>query len=158
MKKIIYISIFVFCCFNNKINAQIPELNEEIVDFVTSVIGTKVDRGECWDLAAKALNKFDAKWNGQYIYGERVNYKKDTIFPGDLIQFKNVKLQYRKGNQIFKESMKKHTAIVYEVLGDGVFRIAHQNTSVGGKKVIVNTLDVSDLKKGKLCFYRPVKK
>ncbi len=157
MYKVKNIVIIIFFCVFFKTNAQIPELNSEITEYVQSVIGTKVDRGECWDLAASALNMHNAKWDGQFVYGKRLNPQKDTVFPGDIIQFKNVKLRYQKGNQVFKESMKKHTAIVYEVLGAGVYRIAHQNTSVGGRKVVITSLDISTLKRGRLFFYRPVK-
>ncbi len=158
LKNIHTIIICVIILFTgNSLSAQPPELNKSIKEYADSVIGTQVGRGECWDLAAQALNQHNAKWDGQYKYGKPLDPEQDTIYAGDIIQFKNVKLEYNKGMQIIKESMKKHTAIVYEVLSKGVYRIAHQNTTLGGKKVIITTFAINTMKRGKLYFYRPVK-
>ena len=130
-------------------------MNKKIIQYVKSVIGTQVDRGECWDLANQALIRNKAQWDGEYKYGKAVNPEKDEIFPGDLIQFKNVKLTYKVGNTIYKETMKHHTAIVYKVLAKGKYELAHQNTGFSGRKVGISTLDLSTVTKGKLYFYRP---
>jgi hypothetical protein len=135
---------------------KIPELNKKIVHYVKSVIGTQVDRGECWDLANQALKRNHAKWDGEYVYGNPIDPKKDEVLPGDLIQFKNVKVTYRVGNTFYKETMAHHTAIVYKVLAHGKYEIAHQNTGFSGRKVGVSSLDLSTVTKGKLFFYRPV--
>jgi hypothetical protein len=135
---------------------NIPELNQEIIEYVNTVIGKKVDRGECWDLAYQALTRNDAQWDGEYVYGKRVNPLKDQIFPGDIIQFKGVKLQYQKGNTVYKETMPHHTAIVYKVIRKGVFELAHQNTGFSGKKVGISQLNIRDVVKGKMQFYRPI--
>ena len=39
------------------------ELNEKIVAFVDKVAGTRVGRGECWDLAQEALDANLADWS-----------------------------------------------------------------------------------------------
>jgi hypothetical protein len=134
---------------------KLPELNKKIIKYVKSVIGTQVDRGECWDLANQALTRNHAKWDGEYQYGKPIDPKKDDVLPGDLIQFKNVKVTYKVGNTIYKEIMAHHTAIVYKVLGPGKFEIAHQNNGFSGRKVGISSLDISTVTKGKMYFYRP---
>ena len=145
------ISVFSAIAQDNKI----PELNKKIIKYVKSVVGTQVDRGECWDLANQALTRNHAKWDGAYEYGKPINPKKDVVYPGDLIQFKNVKVTYKVGNTIYKEVMAHHTAVVYKVLGPGKYEIAHQNNGFSGKKVGISSLDLSNVTKGKLFFYRP---
>jgi hypothetical protein len=135
---------------------KIPVLNKKIVSYVKSVIGIQVDRGECWDLANEALTKNNARWDGEYKYGELLDLKKDEVFPGDIIQFKNVKVTYTVGNAIYKETMAHHTAIVYRVISKGKYELAHQNTGFSGRKVGLSTLDLSTVIKGKMYFYRPV--
>ncbi|MDZ7605694.1 MAG: hypothetical protein U5K79_08915 [Cyclobacteriaceae bacterium] len=116
-----------------------------------------------WILAAQALEYAGAFHNRSsvktvYVYGEVVEPEKKIIYPGDIIQMKNVKLQYTKGNGIYTETMDHHTAIVFKVIGKGDFEIAHQNTSFSGRKVGKSTLRLEDIKGGKLIFYRPILK
>lgn len=162
MRKYIFITLILAGISLNiqAINAaeNIPELNRKIVEYVESVIGEQVDRGECWDLAFQALNRNNAEWDGQYKYGKELNIKKDQLLPGDIIQFKNVKVQYRDGNTIYKETMAHHTAIVYKVLDGGVLELAHQNTGFSGRKVGLSNLDLETVTSGKMWFYRPVGK
>lgn len=136
---------------------SIPPLNKQVIEYVNSVIGKQVDRGECWDLANQALIRIDAVWDRKYAYGKLLNPKKDEIYPGDMIQFDGVKLEYQKGNMIFKEEMKHHTAVVYKVIEPGVYQLAHQNTSFSGRKVGLSELRLESVKKGKMKFYRPTK-
>lgn len=137
---------------------NIPELNKQVIEFVKTTIGTKVDRGECWDLANKALTLIKADWDLEYKYGKLVNPKNDIIYPGDIIQFEGVKVKYKKGNTTYTESMEHHTAIVYRVIEKGVYELAHQNTGFSGRKVGLSTLDISTIIKGKMSIYRPIKK
>lgn len=148
----------VFFCFNGVSQDSIPELNKKVIDFVKTTIGKQVDRGECWDLANKALTLIKADWDLQYKYGNPVNHKKETVYPGDIIQFEGVKVKYKKGNTTYTESMDHHTAIVYRVISPGVFELAHQNTGFSGRKVGLSTLDISTIIKGKMSIYRPVLK
>ncbi|HKL09361.1 MAG TPA: hypothetical protein VJ896_11345 [Bacteroidales bacterium] len=137
---------------------KIPELNRQIVEYVKTVIGKKVDRGECWDLANQALQKVDADWDRSFVYGNPVDPEKDEIFPGDIIQFENVVIKYKKENAYYTETMGQHTAIVYKVKKEGVYEIAHQNTQFSGRKVGISTLDINTVVDGKMYFYRPTKK
>jgi hypothetical protein len=141
----------------------VPALNMKIIEFVNQSMGKTVGAGECWDLAAIALDYADAYHDRSsektiYIFGKEVDPEANTIYPGDIIQMKNVKLQYNKDNAIYTEHMDHHTAIVYKVNGKGDYEIAHQNTSFSGRKVGRSTLRLEDMKSGKLIFYRPISK
>src|SRR5258708_3808675 len=95
MKKIISILLTIFW-LSSQAKSPIPPFNQRIIDFVNTVMGKKVGRGECWDLAHDALNKNDAKWDGSLKFGKLVDPQKDTIYPGDVIQFQNVVLKYER--------------------------------------------------------------
>jgi hypothetical protein len=147
--------LFLFILAVNSALAQTPVINQKIVDYVKTVIGTRVDRGECWDLAHEALTLVNAQWDHKYKYGDEVNPGKDSIYPGDLIHFDRVTLSYKKGKALYTEDYPQHTAIVYRVLGPGEYEIAHQNTSFSGKKVGLSILRLKDKRSGKWKFYRP---
>ena len=89
------------------INTNIPEINQDIIKYVDKVIGKKVARGECWDLAAAALDYAGAYLDRStqksiYIFGKEINPKNEQVFPGDIIQIENAKLEYTKDNGIFR--------------------------------------------------------
>ena len=154
-----YILIAVFAALSMKSNAQcdsISPLNKEIISYVTSQLNKKVGRGECWDLASYALNKVGAKWDGLYVYGRKL-MPGECIQPGDIIQFKNVKLSYSIGKQTFTEDMKQHTAIIFAVKNADEVVLAHQNTGFSGKKVGKSPLVFSTIYKGTYSIYRPEK-
>jgi hypothetical protein len=140
---------------------DIPEINKKITLYIDQVIGKQVDRGECWDLAAAALD-FGGGYLDRsnqksiYIFGETIDPRSDKVYPGDIIQFEGVVLEYQEKNMIITEKMPHHTAIIYKVQDDGHYVIAHQNTRTYGRKVGLTELKLDDLKKGKLIFYRPV--
>ena len=156
---LLFMSVAVFAFAQQKQGKEqpIPELNQQIIKYVSSVIGKQVDRGECWDLANQALTRVNANWDRAFVYGRKINPKRDMVYPGDIIQFKNVKVEYREGNTTYRQEMKQHTAIVYKVLRKGVYELAHQNTGFSGRKVGLSKFDLSTVKKGRMWFYRPVK-
>ena len=135
-------------------NPALPALNASIVEYVKTTIGKKVDRGECWDLANQALTRANAVWTFPNQFGKVVDPQKDTIYPGDLIQFTNVKMKSSNGETW---TFPKHTAIVYEVISPGVYKIAEQNVN-GKRKVQIDDLIFKDKVAGKMIFYRPVPK
>ena len=158
MKKV-FATIFIFTIFFFQAYAQhIPELNQKIVDYVTTQIGKKVDYGECWDLAYEALTQNNCAWNGKYQYGKKLDPKTDSIYPGDLLQFYNVSLKYKKNGEIYKESFQLHTAIIYSIKGKGYYEIAHQNNSYSGRRVGISELDIRNKISGTIEFFRPVAK
>jgi hypothetical protein len=150
--------LFFFICFYLLpviSDAQIPALNAIILDYVKTVIGKKVGKGECWDLAHDALTIANAQWDQQYAFGKEINPLKDSVFPGDLIHFKKVVLKYEKNNALYTENYPQHTAIIYKIISAGEYQIAHQNTDFSGKKVGLSTIRLADKKSGKMQFYRP---
>jgi hypothetical protein len=142
--------------FSNE-NEEIPPMNRVIVDYVNSVMGTQVDRGECWDIANRALKLADAKWDGMYKYGKPVDYMNEPIFPGDIIHFQGVVIKQVQGFSTITETMEQHTAIILKVYGKGIYELAHQNTSFSGRKVGKSPIDLNGLQKGTVIVYRPVK-
>jgi hypothetical protein len=157
MKKNFLILIIAFF-FMNIANAQdtIPKPNAEIVKYVSTVIGQQVDRGECWDIANQALTRINAKWDKKFVYGKLLNPEKEIVYPGDIVQFKNVllKTEFPDGSWE-EETMEQHTAIIYRVITKGEYELAHQNTGFSGRKVGLSTIKLSSLKKGKIYIYRP---
>lgn len=151
----LFICYLGFTCYSQD---SIPTLNKQIIEYVRSTIGKKVDRGECWDLANKALTLNNAEWDLKYKYGNLLNPKKDIIYPGDIIQFEGVKVKYKKGNSTYTESMEHHTAIVFRIVDKGIYELAHQNTGFSGRKVGLSILDISTIIKGRMSIYRPTKK
>jgi hypothetical protein len=158
IRSIFIASLLILFSFQIWAQKGTPELNKKIIKYVNSVIGKQVDRGECWDLANQALNQNNAKWNGEYVYGKPIDPEKDEVFPGDIIQFEKVKVKYTKGNTITTETMGHHTAIVYKVYKKGKYQLAHQNTGFSGRKVGLSDLELENVIKGKMKFYRPQSK
>lgn len=130
---------------------ETPELNKKIISFCDKHMNKKVGKGECWDLAAEALNSSGAKWSPPYAFGKELNDKKDIVYPGDIIQFEKVKLVYP--DESWKE-FPQHTAIIYKTSGKGQYTIAEQNSN-GKRFVILTDIDLNFLKKGKYTIYRP---
>jgi hypothetical protein len=129
------------------------EVQDKIVAYCLDHIGKKVDRGECWDLAAAALNYAEAKWSPPFNFGTKYDYKKEAIQAGDIIQFERVTISIPNGEY----NVPHHTAIVVKSYGGLKCQIAHQN--VDGKKTVqLLDLDFSQVKKGKIQFYHPVGK
>lgn len=131
-----------------------PPTNIKIVEYVNTVIGKKVGRGECWDLANEALTYANAKWEFPTKFGKPIDYKKEQVLAGDLIQINNVVMQSRTDTSLVKWKMVEHTAIVYSTLDKTHIRIAEQNVN-GVRKVMLSNWNLNDVKSGKLQFYRP---
>lgn len=159
------ISFLILTCLPLSAGSQndIPDVNNRVISYVKTVIGSTVGRGECWDLADQALTSADAQFDKTsqstiYTFGKLYNPEKEKVLPGDIIQFENVKVSYKEENMIFTENYKHHTAIVYDVKENGSLRLAHQNTSFGGRKVALSKFNSENVKKGKLLFYHPIPK
>ncbi|MFN5664402.1 MAG: hypothetical protein ACK461_04385 [Bacteroidota bacterium] len=156
--KIIY-NIICFCflalftlSFTKRKN--VPETNHKIISFVKGVTGKKVGKGECWDLAAGALNAAGAKWTPPYAFGKLVDYKKEEIIPGDIIQISNIVMESRSDNAITRWKMVQHTAILFEIGIKGSVQVAEQNVN-DVRKVMISTWNLNDIKSGRMQFYRP---
>lgn len=152
-------SVIFFLCTNQAFSQSlVPPLNQKVIAYVKTTIGTQVNRGECWDLAYEALTRNEAMWDWAYEYGEKIDHKHDTVFPGDIVQFENVVMKYQKGNMLITETMDHHTAIVYRVIDaeNLIFELAHQNTEFSGRKVGLSEFNLNFVTKGTVMFYRPV--
>jgi hypothetical protein len=132
-----------------------PAINQRIVELADAEMNKKVGTGECWDLAKMVLDATGAFWDGYEVYGTLIDHNEECIYPGDIIQFKNVKIEWEEGIYTYSEQMKHHTAIVHEVKEDGTIVLIHQNTGQHGRKVGTSEFRINDMKKGKLMVYRP---
>jgi hypothetical protein len=152
------VPVLILVFLSSFVCGEIPALNQKVYNYVKINLGKKIGRGECWDVAAEALNNAGATWDGHFEFGKKIDPLIDCVYPGDVIQFKNVRVKYQKGNTFYVEEMDQHTAIVYEVKEKGSFVIAEQNTSRLGRKVGLNDFKLENLAKGKVEFFRPEKK
>ena len=131
-----------------------PTLNQNIIGFVKSQLNKKVGRGECWDLAANALNTHKAKWDGLYKYGRKVDPSSECVYAGDIVQFEKVVMEYNTSDGKMMEEMPHHTAVIYKVESQGQYIIAHQNYNYN-RKVVLTPINLANIKKGKAMIYRP---
>lgn len=134
---------------------SIPKLNKDVLKFALEKKGKKVDRGECWDLIKYALDAADVKWDGLEGYGTEISWKKDCVYPGDIIRFDKVKITYKIGNTTYTETMHHHVAVIYEIKNKDEWLVLDQNTEQNGKKVGISTVRITALKSGKVRVYRP---
>lgn len=154
MKSILlFSSLFISLAVAAQCDSVSP-LNLKIVELTKAKMGKKVMRGECWDLAKYVLNEAKCNWDGGYVYGAELK-KSACLMPGDVIQFKNVKIQYQEGRTKFTELMTHHTAIIYEVINSDEVVLIHQNTGYTGRKVGTSKLRFSTIVKGSYKIYRP---
>ena len=133
-------------------------LNGKIIDFVNKVMGTTVGRGECWDLAQQALDQNLADWARPTRFGLPLNPETDEIKAGDIIQFHNLKITGQlPGGVIRFESLgaPDHTAVIYKVLGNKRYTLAHQNVR-GIRRVIKGDINLANVTSGTYWIYRPV--
>jgi hypothetical protein len=151
-KPLILIATLVLCSFTAQ---HLPATNQKVLEYVKSVVGKKVDRGECWDLANGALTYANAKWEFPTKFGRPYDYKKEPILAGDLIQINNVMMESRTDTSMMRWKMIEHTAIVYETGSEKMkIKVAEQNLN-GLRKVALSNWNLNDLKSGKMQFYRP---
>jgi hypothetical protein len=134
------------------------ELNGRIIEYVTTVMGTTVGRGECWDLAQEALDQNLADWIRPTNYGRHLNPETDAIKAGDIIQFRSLKItEHLPGGVTKWETFgaPDHTAIIYKVLGKKQYTLAHQNVR-GIRSVLTSDINLAKATSGKYWIYRPV--
>ena len=125
-------------------------VGDKIVEYTLSKEGKKIDRGECWDLVSEALNRSGANWDPPTGFGDKIDYTKDEVLPGDIIELKNAKISADNWTYQFPQ----HYAVIVEVLGDRRYRIGHQNYN-NKRKVGLMELNLNYLRKGKVTVYRP---
>jgi hypothetical protein len=134
-------------------------INKRIIQYVNQHVDQKIGRGECWDLAAAALNSAGAVWNQGQIFGKKINYQAgECLSPGDIIQFENVNLSYEKNNSQYTESYIHHTAIIHAIGTNGALMIAQQNTSDHGRRVSLDSFNFNHVKSGSIFIFRAQQK
>jgi len=135
-----------------------PELNQKIISFVNANMGKRIGKGECWDVVAAALNSVGAKWDKRFNFGKPVDYKKDCVFPGDIIQLNDAMMHDEpvKGVHVYDE-YPQHSAIIIEVKNTGEYILADQNYGIGKNKLNTHPINLKNLAKGTVKVYRPVK-
>lgn len=133
---------------------QLPEVNRQVLAFVDAHMGKRVGRGQCWDLAAAALQAAHAHWDGQYQFGTPLGPGAEVL-PGDIIQFEGVVTEDPSPHGRFYQSMSHHTAIVHAVHANGRYTLVHQNFGRAGRKVSLTELETEHIVKGTFTIYRP---
>ncbi len=131
--------------------------NKDVLTFTKQAIGTRVGRGECWDLAQQALNFSGSIWRKPHHFGFPLK-KGEPILPGDIIQFDSLRLEWKRGNQTGWKQLgfPQHTSIIYAVK-DSQIQLAHQNIN-GVKKVVLELIDLKHIISGSYKIFRPYKK
>lgn len=145
-----------------RVKAKLPanfeglNINRKIIAFVDSHMGQKVGTGECWDLAQEALEYNLADWERPVTFGRLLDPQKDTVLPGDIIQFKSVTITTKteQSTRVEKVGAPDHTAVVYEVKGKLHYMLAHQNLG-GVKKVKVTEMNLGNTTAGQYWIWRP---
>jgi hypothetical protein len=84
----------------------------------------------------------------------RDSYQDACVFPGDIIQFENVKAKYVENGVSYQEIMLHHTAIIQKVMDKNRFILIHQNYQ-SKKKVVTSHFDIQTMTQGKIEIFRP---
>ena len=137
--------------------AECHALNKQILGYAKSKLGQRVGRGECWDLAQAALDHHHATWKRPFNFGKRLG-SYDSARVGDIIQFKNAQVKWRRGNSwgTMTLGVPHHTAMIYGINGSEL-RLIHQNVQ-GVRKVVAGTrVNLKEVVSGSYAVYRPVK-
>lgn len=130
------------------------ELNKKIVDFVNRHMGQQVGDGECWSLAAAAMDAAGAQPPQEYVFGRELASKEEW-WPGDIIQFTSCVFKQpmpRGGWEIFEAGVPNHTA-VYLGRRDGKALIGQQNV-LGNRTVQTGLIDFNCMISGHYKVYR----
>jgi len=148
--------------------------NQKVYEWARSKLGQKVDRGECWDLANRALQHAGAQSstttgeNDDYVWGPTVAVQ--AAVPGDILQLRDhvvtttvttdVTFEDGSGYEDSKESTitrQHHTAVVAENKGAFGLVILEQNVDPGGKKVQRHSLPLAGSRPAATTEFRSMK-
>lgn len=146
------ISLILFALASEAPAQSATDVHTKIVEYTLSKEGKRVNRGECWDLVAEALDYAGADWQRPRGFGEKIDYEKDPVLPGDIIEFR--KARFEAPDRRSGYEMPEHFAVIVEVQGPGRFRIGHQNYN-RKKRVGFAEVDMAHKKSGRVTIYRP---
>ncbi len=136
---------------------EIPAFNKKILNFAQKNMGKPIGRGECWDVVAEALNSNHAKWDNHFVFGKAIDYKKDCVYPGDLIQLKDaLMLDESVEGAIVYDEYPQHSAIILKVINQQEYILADQNFGIGKNKLNSHPINLKNLKRGSVQVYRPI--
>jgi hypothetical protein len=134
------------------LEANTPQLNQQVVEFVRQRIGQMIGNGECSTAADEALKSLKAKQLGLYHWGRQLG-EQEAWLPGDIVNLYSAKFANKSG-QVYM-GFSGHTAIVEEIISPDVLHILHQNFGEAGKQISRATLNLSDLQSGSVIGFRP---
>lgn len=135
------------------LEANVPDPNVEVVEFVARHEGKPIGNGTCWTAAKDALAAAQAKRIGLYGFGRQLG-PNEAVLPGDILQFEKVKFKgkFHKGKGL---SMNHHTAIVSEVVDENRVKILHQNYGRDRDRIVGGELALNEVREGTLVISRP---
>ena len=141
-------------------------INQKVVNWARAQSGKQVGKGECWDLADRALRQTGAQSSADlgpmdddadYVWGDEISDLKD-VHPGDILQFRDfavtttveTETRYADGSSetsTTEETFTRphHTAVVSEVKSGGLLKVLEQNVAPAGKKVQLHNLNTKDV-------------
>ena len=141
-------------------------INQKVVNWARAQSGKQVCKGECWDLADRALRQTGAQSSADlgpmnddadYVWGDEISDLKD-VQPGDILQFRDfavtttveTETRYADGSSetsTTEETFTRphHTAVVSEVKSGGLLKVLEQNVAPAGKKVQLHNLNTKDV-------------
>jgi hypothetical protein len=141
-------------------------INQKVVNWARAQSGKQVGKGECWDLADRALRQAGAQSSADlgpmdddadYVWGDEISDLKD-VQPGDILQFRDfavtttveTETRYADGSSeasTTEETFTRphHTAVVSEVKSGGLLKVLEQNVAPAGKKVQLHNLNTKDV-------------
>jgi len=141
-------------------------INQKVVNWARAQSGKQVGKGECWDLADRALRQAGVQSSADlgprddeadYVWGDEISDLKD-VQPGDILQFRDfavtttveTETRYADGSSetsTTEETFTRphHTAVVSEVKSGGLLKVLEQNVAPAGKKVQLHNLNTKDV-------------
>lgn len=156
--------------------ADAPDLGPAVLAFCRTREGKRIGDGQCTALVIEALAAAGARGisgdlpgPGDYVWGQQVALIEaarqgvsglaslSEVRPGDIIQFRDVRLEGRTGAySTYWMEAAHHTAVVAGTdPAQATLAIYHQNWN--GQNVLAGNLRLRDLKTGWLRIYRPLR-
>jgi hypothetical protein len=141
-------------------------VNQTIVAWITTRVGTQIGNGECWTMVETTLRESGARTSNSIMGASGVTATADYVWgtpttlanlaPGDIIQMKNYRYSESDGAY---QTRPHHSAIVEAVWADGVIDVFECNVN-GSRRVQQNTLYFQSgdgiSVSGRWWFYRPI--
>ncbi len=121
MKKIVIILLFTFCWVcGYSLGDSIPELNKRVLRICDSLMGKKIDNGDCDEFAYYVALRL----GGGYAVRLNKKYVPERILPGDYIIIKKRAPIIYRGKEI--KSAFVHVAFIHHRVNSNTFALIHQ--------------------------------